>query len=37
VVSPKTVSHHVSAVLGKLAVRRRADVAAAIDEAVTPI
>ena len=33
VVSPKTVGHHVSAVLGKLAIRRRAEVAAAIGEA----
>jgi DNA-binding CsgD family transcriptional regulator len=34
VVSPKTVGHHVSAVLGKLGVRRRAEVAAAIGEVV---
>lgn len=32
VVSPKTVGHHVSAVLGKLGVRRRAEVAAAMSE-----
>jgi ATP/maltotriose-dependent transcriptional regulator MalT len=32
VVSPKTVGHHVSAVLAKLGVRRRAEVAAALGE-----
>jgi DNA-binding NarL/FixJ family response regulator len=32
VLSPKTVGHHVSAVLGKLAVRRRAEVASALSE-----
>jgi ATP/maltotriose-dependent transcriptional regulator MalT len=37
VVSPKTVGHHVSAVLGKLGVRRRAEVAAAISEVGGPI
>jgi Response regulator containing a CheY-like receiver domain and an HTH DNA-binding domain len=37
VVSPKTVGHHVSAVLAKLTVRRRAEVAAAISEAGAPI
>jgi DNA-binding CsgD family transcriptional regulator len=37
VVSPKTVGHHVSAVLAKLGVRRRAEVAAAISEVGTPI
>jgi ATP/maltotriose-dependent transcriptional regulator MalT len=37
VVSPKTVGHHVSAVLAKLNVRRRAEVAAAISEAGSPI
>ena len=33
VVSPRTVGHHVSAVLGKLGVRSRAAVAAAMTEA----
>jgi DNA-binding NarL/FixJ family response regulator len=37
VVSPKTVGHHVSAVLAKLGVRRRAEVAAAMGEVGTPI
>ena len=37
VVSPKTVGHHVSAVLAKLAIRRRAEVAAAISEVDSPI
>ncbi len=37
VVSPKTVGHHVSAVLAKLTVRRRAEVAAAINEVGVPI
>jgi DNA-binding NarL/FixJ family response regulator len=37
VVSPKTVGHHVSAVLAKLSVRRRAEVAAAISEVGAPI
>ena len=37
VVSPKTVGHHVSAVLGKLGVRRRAEVAAALREVGVPI
>lgn len=36
VVSPKTVGHHVSAVLGKLGVRRRAEVAAAMSELGLP-
>jgi DNA-binding CsgD family transcriptional regulator/tetratricopeptide (TPR) repeat protein len=36
VVSPKTVGHHVSAVLAKLGVRRRAEVAAAIGEIGQP-
>ena len=36
VVSPKTVGHHVSAVLGKLGVRRRAEVAAAMREVGAP-
>jgi DNA-binding NarL/FixJ family response regulator len=33
VLSPRTVGHHVSAVLGKLGVHRRAEVAAALSEA----
>jgi ATP/maltotriose-dependent transcriptional regulator MalT len=37
VVSPKTVGHHVSAVLAKLGVRRRAEVAAALSEVSAPI
>jgi DNA-binding CsgD family transcriptional regulator len=37
VVSPKTVGHHVSAVLAKLSVRRRAEVAAAISDVGAPI
>ena len=37
VVSPKTVGHHVSAVLAKLGVRRRAEVAAAMIEVGAPI
>jgi ATP/maltotriose-dependent transcriptional regulator MalT len=37
VVSPKTVGHHVSAVLAKLGVRRRAEVAAAMSEVGAPI
>jgi ATP/maltotriose-dependent transcriptional regulator MalT len=37
VLSPKTVGHHVSAVLGKLGVRRRAEVAAAMSEIGAPI
>ena len=37
VVSPKTVGHHVSAVLGKLNVRRRAEVTAAMSEVGAPI
>jgi DNA-binding NarL/FixJ family response regulator len=37
VVSPKTVGHHVSAVLAKLGVRRRAQVAAAIAAVVARI
>jgi len=37
VVSPKTVGHHVSAVLAKLGVRRRAEVAAAMSEVCAPI
>jgi DNA-binding NarL/FixJ family response regulator len=37
VVSPKTVGHHVSAVLAKLSVRRRAEVAAAMSEVGAPI
>jgi DNA-binding NarL/FixJ family response regulator len=36
VVSPKTVGHHVSAVLAKLGVRRRAEVAAAMRELGQP-
>ena len=36
VVSPKTVGHHVSALLGKLGVRRRGEVAAAIGEVPSP-
>jgi DNA-binding NarL/FixJ family response regulator len=36
VVSPKTVGHHVSAVLAKLSVRRRAEVAAALSGVVAP-
>jgi DNA-binding NarL/FixJ family response regulator len=36
VVSPKTVGHHVSAVLGKLGVRRRAEVAGAMRELGQP-
>ena len=37
VLSPKTVGHHVSAVLGKLGIRRRAEVAAAIKGGVAPV
>jgi ATP/maltotriose-dependent transcriptional regulator MalT len=37
VVSPKTVGHHVSAVLAKLDVRRRAEVAAALSEVGAPL
>jgi DNA-binding NarL/FixJ family response regulator len=37
VVSPKTVGHHVSAVLAKFGVRRRAEVAAAISKVGAPI
>jgi Response regulator containing a CheY-like receiver domain and an HTH DNA-binding domain len=37
VVSPKTVGHHVSAVLAKLTVRRRPEVAAAMSEVGAPI
>ena len=37
VVSPKTVGHHVSAVLAKLSVRRRAEVASAMSEIGAPI
>jgi DNA-binding NarL/FixJ family response regulator len=37
VVSPKTVGHHVSAVLAKLGVRRRWEVAAAMSEVGAPI
>ena len=37
VVSPKTVGHHVSAVLAKLEIRRRAEVAVAMREVAAPI
>jgi DNA-binding NarL/FixJ family response regulator len=37
VVSPRTLGHHVSAVLAKLDVRRRAEVAAAVGEFDAPI